>query len=270
MSIIKLRHKDTKTIIYSGLFGDIKECLEHAICQNIDLSYADLSHANLAHANLDGGRFSHARFFGSNLVGANLSETVLDHADFRNAALQNACLCESALKNVNFEGAFFGGTDIAYSTLNLCRFSTLSAFSLNFKEARDLSGCVFKTADLQTLQISTPPITISGLEYNLILTDNHIIIGGQSKPIHKWLAVLSRPSGAKTKFTRFLSQNTEMMTCLIHAHRPQRIAYGVPFPSHLPLPSSSPYRPQMCRPTSPPQDTPRPPASSFQDHNHHG
>jgi uncharacterized protein YjbI with pentapeptide repeats len=216
MSLIKLKSYKTGEVIFSGLFENTKECLEHAVRKNICLDYVDLSHANLVNANLDDARMRQACMLGANLVNANLSEAVLDGCDFINSSLQNTFMCYSSLKGCNFEGTGFGATDIFGAVLSHCRFSTSSAFSLKFREAETMRGCVFKTTDSVTCQMSNPPIVIEGLDYPVIFTDHYVIINGHTLSLHNWRYNL--PALIDARLIGFFEQNQEIFSAIAQKH----------------------------------------------------
>ena len=80
MPVIQLKNHKNEQIIYSGLFANIRECLEQAVAENICLDHMDLRHANLINANLDDACMRYARLDSANLMGANISKANLDGA----------------------------------------------------------------------------------------------------------------------------------------------------------------------------------------------
>lgn len=178
MKNYKLRSVKTGKTLFEGAFLSFADCLEKAVLEQIDLSFADLRNTNLTHASLDGGILSYADFTDANLSGANLSECDLHGASFMNTSLYNACLCESDLTGCNFKGASFGATDINGSLLNRSIFSTLSCFTLCFSNAQALQGCLFIDVAGRASSISRPPIVINGLSPSpLVFTDRNILHG---------------------------------------------------------------------------------------------
>lgn len=219
MPIVKIRNKNTNSIIYSGLFSDIKECLEYAVSKNIDLSGADLSYQNLCNAQLDGALLRQACFNGANLTGANMSETVLDGAQFHHASLYNSCLCDASLKYCDFTDADFGATDIYGSDLSASSFSTLSALMLPFSGAASQQKCLYKTTHGKTIKFSTPPLYISGLECSLVRIGEHIMIGSQVFDCMDFTMATDRDKGKSyiTKEERtahFINKNAALLAAL--------------------------------------------------------
>jgi uncharacterized protein YjbI with pentapeptide repeats len=186
MPEITIRHALTKLPLFAGRHSGLRACLERAVARGTDLTGADLRHANLANAELDGARMKGVRLDHANLSGANLSEASLDGAVFAHAALQNACLCFTALNHCDFTGASFGATDIAGASLDGTRFSTLSAFTLNFRDAEMLRDCQWFTEDGAPCPFSRPPIAITGLLQPVILLDRHVQIGPVTIRMEDW------------------------------------------------------------------------------------
>lgn len=187
MKTINIKHRRTGDILFEGVFDNLRHCVEQAVIEGVCLDGADFSHSNLVNANLDDASLRQACFTGANLMGANLSDACLDNADFTNANLQAACLCFSSLRYCNFTGCLFGATDIAGADLSHSLFSTLSAFSLNFRDAKAMAHCLYQDADTYLCPISKPPIAIQGLTYPVILMDTHIKVGKTLKPYKDWL-----------------------------------------------------------------------------------
>jgi hypothetical protein len=188
-----IRHALTGRTLFAGRFAGIRYCLEAAVMKGVDMAGADLRHANLANAELDGARLKGARFDHANLSGANMSEGELDGAVFACAALQNTCLCFTALNHCDFTGASFGATDIAGARIDGARFSTLSAFSLNFRDAETLAGCLWFNEDGMPCAFSRPPVAVTGLLQPVILLDRHVQIGPVTLSIEDWAGPKSPP-----------------------------------------------------------------------------
>ena len=177
MKQVEIRHIDGRTILFTGKFRTVKEALETAAAKGIALGGADLRRANLVNAQLDDISLRGACLAGANLMGANLSEGDFTAADFTGAGLQNACFAASILDGCDFDGAQFGATDIAGASLRGCRFTTLSAFSLGFRDAAVLEDCRFDDLSGPVCPFSRPPVVIHGLDYPVIIMDRHMKIG---------------------------------------------------------------------------------------------
>lgn len=177
MQHYRIVHCQKGDILYEGCFSSIAACAEQAVREGVSLDYADLSHANLVNACLDEASLLHARLRSANLAGANLSEARLDGADFTDAGLQNACLCFSSLRHCRFTGSAFGATDVAGGDLSFARFSTLSALTLNFRDAEIIAECVYQEDGAPEVPFSVPPLVLQGLIFPVACFDRHIKIG---------------------------------------------------------------------------------------------
>lgn len=188
-------------ILFEGAFRSIKDCAEAAIQQKIDLKGADFKRCNLSRANLDDALLDKADFSGANLCGANLSESTLKSCLFVNANLVDTCFSYSTLSGSDFQGARFGATDIAGAELSFCRFSGLSAFSLDYMSANSIQGCTYAHQDNCEIPMNHPPRVLKGLLHRpLILMDQHALIGQHclsvpSLPLTRLLALILQ--GAK-------------------------------------------------------------------------
>ena len=177
MQFYTIKRRQTGKIIFSGHFLNFKACVEQAIADKISLFQADLRNTNFLNAELDGGDFRQADFSGSNMSGANASECQMQGANLSAVTLHGAVLCESNFRKTIFDGALFGATDVFGSNLSACRFSTPSAFTLNFSDAKTMTGSQFANSCGTLCQISRPPVVISGLNQTVVMMDDHIKIG---------------------------------------------------------------------------------------------
>lgn len=192
MKLYQLRSTQNGKILFKGQFKSYKTCLEQAVRDKTPLPYIDLSYKNLTNANLDDAIMPHADFSHSNLSGANMSEAYINAANFTNASLYNTCFCDSAMTAGNFDGAFFGGTDIFGSLISRSQFSTLSAFSLDFKGARQMEDCIYINPNGRISAMSRPPIVISGLARKPIVIMDDTVKAGNNVIDHKRLAPLAQ------------------------------------------------------------------------------
>lgn len=193
MKNYKLQSKTTGETFFAGFYKNYKTCLEEAVKRHIPLHNIDLRNRNLCNANLDDGIFGYADFSGSNLTGANMSECYLKEANFQNTSLFNTCFAHSNITNCNFQDASFGATDIAGAIIYNCTFSTLSSFSLDFNQARQIENCVFISEHGQISRISRPPIVVSGLNNSpIIILDDQIFEGHTPITLQKSKTLLAQ------------------------------------------------------------------------------
>lgn len=223
MSRIVIRNTKRETL-FEGPFATMKLCLEAAIAENVDLEGADLSRADLSGASLDGARLNRSLLTGSNLTGANLSEAALDGVDFSDAALHGTCLCLSAMRGCRFDGALFGGTDIAGCDIRDGVFSTLSAFTLNFRDSRIMAGCAFADMDGNRLPMSRPPVVVTGLASPVALLDSHIMIGHEAQPLSDLRGRAN--DNLPRRLPSLMYGHRDMLALLAATLRPDRPASG--------------------------------------------
>lgn len=178
---IAIQNKHNQKTLYEGTYKNIRQCLESAVEQHMDLSHADLRGLNLSNCNLDDARLDQADFTGSNLTGANLSEASLKNAVFRNTTLVDACLSYSDLSSAAFENARFGATDITGANLTRAAFAALSCFSLDFAQARTVQNAFYIHFNRQCYTMNGPPKVIYGLlNTPIIIIGPSILVGHQA------------------------------------------------------------------------------------------
>jgi len=161
---IDIKHRNSDGIIFSHeqANNSMKIAVEKAIELKISLSYANLRAANLSHADLRFANLSHA-----DLSHANFSYSNLRAANLRFANLSSADLSSADLSHANFSHANFSHANL--------RFANLSDANLRF--------AVYGTAS-----ISTNPLQILGLHWDIIIFDYHIKIGCKLFLTVKWEA----------------------------------------------------------------------------------
>lgn len=179
MNFYIIKRRQSEKVIFSGHFLSFRACIEHAIADEISLFQADLRGANLLNADLDGGDFRQADFLGANLSGANASECQMQGSDLSGTTLHGAVLCESNFRKARFDAALFGATNVFGCVLDGCYFSTTSAFTLNFSDAKTMTGSHFENPCGTICTISRPPIVIGGFNQTIIMMDDHIKIGAK-------------------------------------------------------------------------------------------
>jgi len=110
---IEIKNRFNGSIIISGNFEDIKDCLEKnrgadlrgADLRGADLIGADLRDANLRDANLRDANLRGADLRDANLRGADLRDANLRDANLRDANLRDANLRDANLRDANLRGA---------------------------------------------------------------------------------------------------------------------------------------------------------------------
>ncbi len=212
MKKITINHFRTKQTLFEGRFKSLRHAVEAAVEDKISLAFADLRRANLVNAEIDGAILDSAQLENANLLGANISEASLHRTNFKNAHMHSTVLCESIVDAANFEGALFGGTDIAGSRIKRCLFDTLSAFSLNFRDADDVSLNGFMAAHEQLCEFSRPPLILNGLAYPVACLDHTLLVHRQT------LGPRLTPEHIPGSLFAFISAHKPLLETLWHAH----------------------------------------------------
>ena len=104
---------------YESENATIREAVEKAISENIDLRYADLSYANLSSTDL-----SSANLRSANLSSANLRSTDLRYANLRYANLRSTDLSYANLRYTDLSYANLRYTDLSYANLRSANLSS--------------------------------------------------------------------------------------------------------------------------------------------------
>ena len=130
--MIKIRHRDTGEPFFEGPEDSVRELLERAVEEIVNLKRADLRGADLKVANLRGANLREVSLKGADLRGADLSR-----ADLRGANLQGSNLWGADLFRANLEGAYLEGADLSRADLR----------------GADLRGANLEGSDLQGADI---------------------------------------------------------------------------------------------------------------------
>ena len=152
----QIKHRFTGAVLFecdvpeasSGMA--MRHALEAAVKSGADLSGADLSGADLYRANLSG-----AYLYRADLSGADLSGADLSGADLSGANLSGAYLYRAYLSGAYLSGAY-------------------------------LSGANLYRANVDGEEITLTPISMSGLEWGVLITDGHLRIGFQRHTHAEW------------------------------------------------------------------------------------
>lgn len=163
--------------LFKSSYITIKESVEEAVSEGIDLFNANLRKADLSGANLDMAQMKGACLWGANLTGTNMSDCELEGVDFRASILKDTCLSYSNCRSANFHGAYFSKTLIDGVDLSQAQFSCPSIFSCELQEAASLNDATYAHHGEIECSLSQAPLVIRGLEKPIIIMDNDILIG---------------------------------------------------------------------------------------------
>ena len=111
---IKSRWDDSK-ILYEGEAETLRDLVNTAVAERVDLRGANLGDANLGDANLGDANLGDANLGGANLGDANLGGAYLGGANLRGAYLGDANLGGANLGDANLRGANLGGANHVFS-----------------------------------------------------------------------------------------------------------------------------------------------------------
>ena len=112
---IEIKNRFTNSIIISGDYINIKDCLEKN--RSSYLRGANLEGANLEGSDLEGSDLGGANLKGSDLGGANLEDANLEGAYLRDANLEGANLRGSDLGGAYLRGANLKGSNLEDANL---------------------------------------------------------------------------------------------------------------------------------------------------------
>lgn len=135
---LNIRNQFTDDIVFSCAASTIKELVENAVREKIDLTEVDLSYANLAGINAQGALMAEANLLSANLSGADLTDAVLFRAELSQSFLSRALLLNADLSEANLTGSYMVG----------CNLSGAVLIQANMDGA-DLRGAILRFADLR-------------------------------------------------------------------------------------------------------------------------
>lgn len=127
----EIKHRHTGAVLYAHECESIRECVEIAVQESVDLSCADLARAFLADASLAGARLQYAN---------------LDHASINRASLNGADLTYATLIYVDAICANLCNALITFADLSASRFDGARLRSADLRDAR-LTGVNVNCAD---------------------------------------------------------------------------------------------------------------------------
>jgi hypothetical protein len=114
---IQIKHLINNSVLFEGDYGTLKEAVEAAVRQKVDLYGANLYGADLCGADLYGANLYGADLYGANLYGADLRGADLHGADLHGADLHGANLCGANLRGADLRGADLYGANLCGANL---------------------------------------------------------------------------------------------------------------------------------------------------------
>jgi hypothetical protein len=192
---IEIKHRGG-SVLHTIKSDSIKAAVEALVKQGADLRETILRGANLVGANLVGADLREADLReailrGANLGGADLGEADLREADLREAILGGADLGEAdlretILRGANLVGADLGGADLRGADLRGAYLAKADLSGANLVGA-DLVGADLRGASYgPDIPITTVPVSITGLLWNILILDWHMKIGCELHSFADW------------------------------------------------------------------------------------
>ncbi|WP_336761304.1 pentapeptide repeat-containing protein [Asaia sp. VD9] len=139
--------------------------------RNSRLRRANLNGVNFSGADLSGADLSGASLVGARLCGASLSGACLQEADLRGANLSGAVLLNVDLSGALLNGALLNGAVCTGTVFEGCDLASASSFGAEMKHAR------FEGARWRDIPLARRPIRVSGLDYDVTILEQHIVVG---------------------------------------------------------------------------------------------
>ena len=118
---------------------------------------------------------------GDTFSGADLRGADLYRADLRDADLSGADLYRADLRDADLSRANLSGADLSRANLSGADLSRADLSGANLSRANLVGATIVKDYKLKTT-----PIQILNLDYGLLITDDHILIGCQTHTIEQW------------------------------------------------------------------------------------
>ena len=146
----KIKDFNQNVIFKSNNVDSIKECVELAVKEKVDLSGAFLEGADLKgvyfeKANLEGANLEGADLYDAHLSGSNLNNANLERANLKIANLHKVNLEEANLKNANLESANLHSTNLEKANLHNARLQGSHIHNINLEKA-NIEGVDFTDA----------------------------------------------------------------------------------------------------------------------------
>lgn len=176
MQFIQLRAWNTGQLLFSGHYRDWKTCLEAAVASGVSLSYAVIEDADIGAANLDGACFDYARFVRCHLRGANLSESSFVKTQFTDCALDESCFVDSVVIDARFTDTTMSACDVDYADFRRAIIGCAEFLKTDFGRVKSLAGACLSLRG-QVYPIARGPVFIRGLGLDIVLLDEHVMIG---------------------------------------------------------------------------------------------
>ena len=153
---IQIKNRYNDSVIFEGDFVDIRQAVETAVKNKVnlcgaDLGGTDLTGADLTGADLTGADMRVADLFGADLSGADLKGAYLSWADLFGADLSGANLCGVYLSWADLRGAYLRGASLYGADLSGADLTGADLIRADLSRA-DLCGTNLYGANLENVR----------------------------------------------------------------------------------------------------------------------
>jgi len=214
---MKIQLKRTNgTLIAKSDTLTLKELVENnkANLVNAHLGGADLVDANLVGADLEDAYLENANLEGADLGSANLEGAYLVSANLGSANLVNANLGGAYLVNANLVNANLGGANLVNADLVNANLGSANLVNAN------LGGANLGGAKRGKWVLKTVPIQILGLEFFVIVFDEHLEIECESHSFEEWEEFTNKDfKSMDSNVIKFKTENEVIIKALIKQRR---------------------------------------------------
>jgi uncharacterized protein YjbI with pentapeptide repeats len=188
--MIEIKHRFTGNVLFACDAGNLKEAVVKAVKGGADLGGAYLRGADLRGADLRDAYLRDAYLGGADLRDADLRDAYLGGADLRDADLRDAYLGGAYLRDAYLGGADLGG------------------------------------AYLRGEKIAIRPLSITGLYWDVLITESYMEIGCQRHEHAEWKKFdYEAISDMASNASEFWKQNKTWLLAACKAHRAESLAY---------------------------------------------
>lgn len=142
-----------------------------AALHDATLRRANLNGVNFCGADLSRVDFTEASLIGARFCGVQMAEARLCGADLRGANLSGAVMMNADLTAAELNGAMLHGALCTGAIFDRCDLASMASFGADMNHAR------FNGAHWRNIPLKRRPIRVSGLDYNVTLLDEHIVVG---------------------------------------------------------------------------------------------
>ena len=188
MQTIQLTSWSTNEILFQGQFNSFRECLENAIDKGVILNFLCLENQDLSLANLDGAIMNDAHIRYCNFRGANLSECELQKTHWTGCDMTEVCFKDTDLVCAKFQQCKMRDVHMQFADMRGMMVTCPEFLKGDFSRTPHMGGSVF-LANGTAYAMSRPPVFVRGMPIDIVLLDDHIILGDMLVLRHDQLGI---------------------------------------------------------------------------------